>query len=424
LRQDVPRGEIRVILQNLGRESVEIVAGERIAQMVVARYEAVEWKEGDPSGIVRGERGFGSSGRQREVDRIDGMIRTISMCASAALALALMPLLSAQNLPAVVVLATGGTIASRQNITQGTSQPALTGDQLVDAVPALKKIARVRSEQIATVGSRDMTPAIWLKIAVRANELLAQADVAGIVVTHGTDTLEETAWFLDLTIASTKPVVVVASQRPASDTDSDGPRNLLDAVRVAVSPEASGKGVLVVLNGQINAARDVTKTHTSQVETFRSLEFGELGIADSETVRFYRAPLRRQTIPVNATTQLGRVEIVYNYAGADGRLIRALIREEGLAGLVVAGVGLGNVTAGVADAIAEARAKGVPVVIATRVLSGRVFSLGDGKSSAIGLKKIGCVLADNLNPQKSRVLLMLALTKTSEPAEIQKYFDN
>jgi L-asparaginase len=330
---------------------------------------------------------------------------------------ALLSGLYAQELPSVVVLATGGTIASR------TTLPSLSGDQLVQAVPALKKIARVRSEQIADVGSRDMTPSIWLRLASRTNDLLAQRDVVGVVITHGTDTLEETAYFLDLTVASAKPVVFVASQRPASDPDSDGPRNLLDAVRVAVSPEASGKGVLVVLNGQINAARDVTKTHTSQVETFRSLEFGELGIADAEVVRFYRAPLRRQTIPINAQTRLGRVEIVYNYAGADGRLIRALIREEGLAGLVVAGVGLGNVTSGVADAIEEARGKGVPVVIGTRVLSGRVFSLGEGKSSAIGLKRMGCVLADNLNPQKARVLLMLALTQTHEPAEIQKLFD-
>jgi L-asparaginase len=172
----------------------------------------------------------------------------------------------AQTLPTVYVLATGGTIASRQNLT------SLSGEQLVDAVPALKKIAKIQTEQMASVGSRDITPAIWLALAARANALLARADVTGIVITHGTDTLEETAYFLDLTVNSDKPVVMVASQRPASDPDSDGPRNLLDAVRVAVSPEAPGKGVLVVLNGQISAARDVTKTHTSQVETFRSLE--------------------------------------------------------------------------------------------------------------------------------------------------------
>ena len=173
---------------------------------------------------------------------------------------------------------------------------------------------------------------------------------------------------------------------------------------------------MVVLNGQINAARDVTKTHTSQVETFRSLEFGELGIADSETVRFYRAPLRRQTITLRPQTTLPRVEIVYSYAGADGRLIRALAKDPDLGGIVVAGVGLGNVPAGVADAIIDARKQGVPVVIATRVLSGRVFSLG--------LKKIGCVLADNLNPPKARVLLMLGLTVSKDPAVLQKYFDN
>jgi L-asparaginase len=331
---------------------------------------------------------------------------------------------TAQTLPNIVVLATGGTIASRQNITQGTSLPSLSGNELVAAVPALTKVAKVTTEQVATVGSRDMTPAIWLKLVARANELLAKPDIAGIVITHGTDTLEETAYFLDLTVQSNKPVVIVASQRPASDADSDGPRNLLDAVRVAASPEATGKGVLIVLNGQINAARDVTKTHTSQVETFRSLEFGELGIADAETVRFYRAPLRRQTIAVRPATALPRVEIVYSYAGADGRLIRALIKEPDLGGIVVAGVGLGNVPAGVASAIEDARKQGVPIVIASRVLSGRVFSLGDGRSSAIGLKKIGCVSADNLNPQKARVLLMLGLTVTKDPAALQKYFDN
>ena len=331
--------------------------------------------------------------------------------------------LAAQTLPTIVVLATGGTIASRQNLTQGTSLPSLTGNELVSAVPGLLKVAKVRTEQIANVGSRDITPAIWLRLAARTNELLATPEVTGIVITHGTDTLEETAYFLDLTVTGNKPVVIVASQRPASDSDSDGPRNLLDAVRVAASAEAGGKGVMVVLNGQINAARDVTKTHTSQVETFRSLEFGELGIVDAETVRFYRAPLRRQTISLLRTAP-PRVEIVYSYAGADGRLIRWLLKDADLGGIVVAGLGLGNVPAGVADAIAEARKQGVPVVIATRVLSGRVFSLGDGKSSAIGLKKIGCILADNLTPQKSRVLLMLGLTVSREPTVLQKYFDN
>src|SRR5262249_36809832 len=143
------------------------------------------------------------------------------------------------------------------------------------------------------INSADMTPAEWVRLASRVNQLNALPDIAGLVITHGTTTLEETAYFLDLTVAGAKPVILVGPQRPASDPDSDGPRNLLDAIRVAATPDAAGKGVMVVMNGQINAARDVTKTNTSQVETFRSLEFGELGVADSEKVRFYRSPLRR-----------------------------------------------------------------------------------------------------------------------------------
>jgi Asparaginase, N-terminal len=181
-------------------------------------------------------------------------------------------------LPRVVVLATGGTIASRFDPAIGALAPAATGADLVRAVPGLDKIARVDVEQIANIGSYDMTPDIWRHLSRRTNELLATNDVAGVVVTHGTDTLEETAYFLDLTVTSPKPVIVVGAQRASSYFDTDGPRNLLNAVRVAVSPEAVGKGALVVMNGQINAAREVTKTSTIEVETFKTLEFGALGV--------------------------------------------------------------------------------------------------------------------------------------------------
>jgi L-asparaginase len=198
----------------------------------------------------------------------------------------------------------------------------------------------------------------------------------------------------------------------------------LDAIRVAVESDAVGKGVMVVMNGQINAARDVTKTNTSQVETFRSLEFGELGVVDAEKVRFYRAPVRRQTFPLEPRTQLARVDVVLSYAGADGLLIRSLVRDSGVKGLVIAGLGLGNVTGPMFDAIQEARARGIPVVISTRVPSGRVFPLSAAKGSALALKAIGCVLADNLTPQKARILLMLALTRPHDTGALQKYFDN
>src|ERR1700736_4947138 len=193
----------------------------------------------------------------------------------------------AQKLPTVAVLSTGGTIASKHDPLKGGYLPALSGEDLIAAVPAIKTIAQIQVEQISNISSSDMTPEIWIRLAARANELLAKPDIAGIVVTHGTNTLEETAYFLDLTTVSTKPVILVGAERPASDPDSDGPRNLLDAIRVASEPGALSKGVMVVMNGQINAARDVTKTNTSQVETFRSLEFGALGGGDVQSVRFY-----------------------------------------------------------------------------------------------------------------------------------------
>jgi L-asparaginase len=323
-------------------------------------------------------------------------------------------------LPRVVVLATGGTIASQIDPQTGALAPALTGDQLVKAVPGLDKIATITVEQVANIGSYDMSPDIWRRLATRANQLLQDTGVSGVVVTHGTDTLEETAYFLDLTITGRKPVILVGAQRAAAFFDSDGPRNLLNAVRVAVSPEATGMGVMVVMNGQINAAREVTKTSTLEAETFKTLEFGALGVADLQAVRFYRAPLRRQTIALTELQPLGRVEIVSQYAGADGRIVRLLLQEPGLAGLIIEGFGVGHVTAGTLEAIKAARARNIPVVLSTRVYTGRTVPLYARDTEATAL---GVIRADNLSAQKARILLMLALTRTTDVVELQKYFD-
>ena len=352
------------------------------------------------------------------------MARPATTCVTACLLLLLAFPALAQQLPTVAVLSTGGTIASMQDPAKGGYVPALSGEDLVRAVPAITKIARIEVEQISNISSSDMTPEIWLRLAARVKALLARPEIAGAVVTHGTNTLEETAYFLDLTTLSPKPVILVGAQRPASDSDSDGPRNLSDAIRVAVSPEAAGMGAMVVMNGQISAARDVTKTNTSQVETFRGIEFGQLGVVDVEGVRFYRAPLRRQTLAVDATTRLDRIDIVMSYAGADGLAIRSMLRDDRVQGLVVAGLGLGGVTASMFDAIQEARARNIPIVVSTRVPTGRVFPLSASKGSALSLEAIGCVLADNLSPQKARILLMLALTKTRDPEALRKYFDH
>lgn len=337
--------------------------------------------------------------------------------------LALLPgsALAVQELPGVVVLATGGTIASTYDEEIGALRAALTGDEIVQSVPGLSDIAHVTVEQIANVNSRDMTPEIWLQLSRRANALLARPDIAGIVVTHGTDTLEETAYFLDLTVTSDKPVVVVGAQRAPTDYDSDGPRNMLNAVRVAISPEAVGMGTMVVMNGQINAAREVTKTNTLDVETFKTLDFGLLGIADVEAVRFYRAPTRRQTIPLAADVRLPRVALVSEYAGSDGRQIRLLLEDGGLDGLVVAGLGLAHVSSPTLEAIRAVRARGIPVVVSSRVTTGRIVPL---YANNVDLLSIGCVQADNLSPWKARVLLMTAMTRTKDTEELRRIFDH
>lgn len=323
------------------------------------------------------------------------------------------------DLPTVVVLATGGTIASMYDPASGALRPALSGEEIVQAVPGLGELARVRVEQVANVGSKDMTPAIWVELSRRANEILEDPEVWGIIVTHGTDTLEETAYFLDLTVTSRKPVIMVGAQRAPVYFDTDGPRNLLNAVRVILSPEAEGMGTMVVMNGRIEAAREVTKTNTLEVETFQTGEFGSLGVADFGAVRFYRAPLRRQTLPLPEAVTLPRVEIVSMYAGADGRVIDALLERGELDGLVIAGLGLAHVPEAAMDAVRAVREAGIPVVLSTRVHTGRIVPLYQNN---VDLLEMGAVEADNLSPQKARVLLTVALTRTRDVEELRAIF--
>jgi L-asparaginase len=327
-----------------------------------------------------------------------------------------------ENRPRVVVLSTGGTIASTQSEEEGGYTSSLTGQQLVAAVPGLGQVAEIEVENVANVGSTNMTPSLWMDVSRRATEALAREEVAGVVVTHGTDTMEETAFFLDLTVTSPKPVVMVGAMRAASEFDADGPRNLLNAVRVAVSDEAVGVGTLVVLNGEIHAAREVTKTHSLAVETFGTPEFGALGIVDADGVRLYRAPLRRQSIPIGPETALGIVDIIPNYAGSDGRLIRGLLKEGPVDGLVVEAAGAGNISGALFEAVREARENGIVVVVASRVHSGRVLPLYAGGGGGTTLHELGCVFADNLSAPKARVLLLAALTRTRDPEELRAYF--
>ncbi len=328
----------------------------------------------------------------------------------------------AYDFPKVVIFATGGTISGRHDPARGGYLPAATGEELVAAVPKLKEIAEIQVEQVTAINSADMTTDIWIQLANRLERVLEDPGISGAVITHGTNTIEETAYLLDLVLTSSKPVVLVGAQRPASDPYSDGPLNLLQAVEVAVNAESRGKGCLVVMNGTINAARDVTKLHSNRVETFQSLEFGPIGIVDRMGVKFYRVPLRRQTIPIKGVRSLPRVDIVVSYAGVDGDIVRSLITAGKTQGLVIAGFGGGTVAGSMFEAIKAARAKRIPVVI-TGAPTGRILPASASPGSVIMTKGIGCVFADYLSPQKARILLMLAMTQTREPGLLQAYFD-
>lgn len=332
----------------------------------------------------------------------------------------------AASLPVVYVLSTGGTIAGQGSSATDLSNyksGSLLGEALVNAVPQIKQIADVRVEQIVNVSSSDITLDNWLTLAKRIQKIIADTpSVAGFVITHGTNTLEETAYFLNLTIRSDKPVVLVGSMRPATAMSADGPLNLLNAVRTAISPDAKGKGTLIVLNDEINAARDTTKTNTLRVETFRAPELGLLGYIDEDKVSFYRSTTRRHTLntefDVSAITQLPKVVILYSYIEPDASLIRAAVTS-GAQGLVFAGSGNGGLssfeTAAVKELAALPAASRPALVRSSRVGNGRV-------TATAAFDALGIIPSDTLNPQKARILLMLALTKTKDPKEIRRMF--
>ncbi len=323
----------------------------------------------------------------------------------------------------IVILATGGTIAGKaasSTETASYTSALLPIDALIAEVPALHDIAAVSGEQLAQVDSADMTHAVWLALAERINTLLASPAVDGIVVTHGTDTMEETAYFLNLTVKSAKPVVMVGALRPANVISTDGPMNLYDAVALAADDAAAGSGVLVALNDTINCSRDVTKTNTALQDAFKAPELGYLGYIQAGRPYFYRRPARKHTFDaefdLTGLSALPKVEIIYTYVGNDCCLADAAVAA-GARGIVVAGVGNGGMSAATRQNLVALARRGIVVVRSTRVSSGIVT-----RNSAVSDDDCGFIAADTLNPQKARVLLMLALTKTSDPATIQRMF--
>src|SRR5437763_15949668 len=334
------------------------------------------------------------------------------------------PKATAQNLPVVRLIATGGTIAMKIDPVKKAPVPAISGEDLIATVPEIEKVARIEVQNLFNVPSAYMDPDRWIQLQKAVAQALARPEVAGVIVSHGTDTLEETAWFLDLTVDSEKPVVLIGAQRNASEKDFDGPRNLLNAARICVAPGARRMGSMIALNNQINAAREAVKTHTSDVETFKSGDFGFLGVAENDRVIFYRAPVRRQHVAlrVQEGQHLPRVDIVELYGGADGALVRAAVAA-GSRGLVIQALGWGNINVPMFEAVKEVISKGIPVVISTRVWNGRVLPNYGFQGGGKTLQEAGAIFADNLSPQKARILLMLGLQTTSNGPEIQRLFD-
>lgn len=328
------------------------------------------------------------------------------------------------NKPSIRILATGGTIAGAgASASESSYKAGQVGiDALLNAVPDIHRIASVKGEQIAKIGSQDMNDAIWLLLAQRINTLLSQSDVDGVVVTHGTDTMEETAYFLNLTIKSDKPVVLVGAMRPSTSLSADGPMNLLNAVATAADKQAWGKGVMIVMNGEILGARSAVKMHTLSVASFQAAEEGPLGYVQGSKVHFLSQNTKCHTtqtvFDVTGLKTLPKVGIVYSHSQVDQDVMIPFLTK-GYQGIVHAGVGNGNIHANILPKLEEARKKGIIVVRSSRVPVGPT-----SLDAEVDDKKYGFVASLELNPQKARVLLMLALTKTSDWQEIQRYFLN
>ncbi|HEV2730386.1 MAG TPA: type II asparaginase [Terriglobales bacterium] len=324
--------------------------------------------------------------------------------------------------PNIVILATGGTIAGAAATgTQAAyTSGAVTIDTMLAAVPGIKDLANIKGEQISNVGSQDMTIEIMLTLAKRINTLLGQTEIDGVVVTHGTDTMEETAYFLNLVVKSRKPVVLVGSMRPSTAVSADGPLNLFNAAGVAVDPSSAGRGVLVVMNDWIHGAHSLTKTSTTAVQTFMSPLRGLVGIASYGKNDYYNSPAWKHTseseFDVANVTHLPRVDILYAYSDMSGDLIDASV-SNGAKGIVIAGVGNGNMNKTALEAAARAAKKGVVVVRSSRVVTGTV-----GRNVEVNDDELNFVASDELNPQKARILLMLALLKPRTTGKIQQLF--
>ena len=320
----------------------------------------------------------------------------------------------------ILIVFTGGTFSMKIDENNGGAVPHFHGDELLNMIPEANDLANISMFEFGMYPGPHMTPELMLQLSQRINEFITDEKIDGIIITHGTDTLEETAYFLDLTVNTHKPVVLIGAMKTSTEPDWDGPKNLLDAIHLINNRNSEGLGVLVCLNGEINAASEVTKTHTEDIETFRSLDFGALGFVDRGRVFFNRAPRKLEVIPVDDINP--NVDLIKVYAGMDQKYFR-FAADSGIDGLVVEALGVGNVPPDALEGIKYVLGKKIPVVLVSRCPAGETEDIYSYPGAGKWLKEEGVIFTDFLNGQKARIKLMICLGLTNNPAKLHQYFD-
>ncbi|MCF8243265.1 MAG: asparaginase [Melioribacteraceae bacterium] len=316
----------------------------------------------------------------------------------------------------ILIVFTGGTFSMVIDEKTGSAMPHFHGEDLLKMIPQAPDLANIDIYNFGMYPGPHMTPELMLELSQKINAFVEDEKIDGIIVTHGTDTLEETAYLLDLTIKTPKPIVVIGAMKTSSEPDWDGPLNLLDAIHIINNPNSMNMGVLVCLNGEINAASEVTKTHTEDIETFRSLDFGTMGFIDRGNVIFNRTPRKLETLETNSLNS--NVDLIKVYAGMDDKFFK-FSAESGVDGIVVEAMGVGNVPPKVYDGIEYAVKKNIPIVLVSRCPSGETLSIYGYPGAGKWLHNIGVIFADYLNGQKARIKLMLCLGITNDVNELR-----
>ena len=321
----------------------------------------------------------------------------------------------------ILIVFTGGTFSMMIDENTGGAVPRFSGEELLGKIPAAEELANITCYDFGKYPGPHMTPELMFKLADKIKELISQNDYSGVIVTHGTDTLEETAYMLDLTIQVPIPIVVIGSMKNSSEPDWDGPRNLLDAMHICLSQNCRNLGVLVCLNGEINAASEVTKTYTDEVDTFRSLDFGALGFVQNGRVILNRLPRKLETIVTKKINT--NVDMLTAYAGMNDKFFK-FSADSGVEGIVVEALGVGNVPPAAFEGIKYAIEKGIPVVLVSRCPAGETLDIYSYPGAGKWLHQLGVLFAEYLNGQKARIKLMLALGKTKDKKELKKLCEN